>query len=87
MTVFPVSSNISKFKPIDCIAFGIGPLSFNTDYMKEAEKPNPALSGGLKFLAKQMKVDIAPLPILTPQEYNMLKDFCARHPQPKTANI
>ena len=69
---FPGSSNISEFGPIDFIAFCIVPLSFNLDNVEEAKEPNPVLSGELKFLAKQMKVDIAPLPILTPQEYKML---------------
>ena len=73
----PGSSNISKFGSINFIAFSIGPLSFNPDYLKETEEPNPVLSGGLKFLARQMKIDITPLPISTPQEYKMLKDFCA----------
>ena len=35
----------------------------------------------------QMKVDIPPLPFSTPKEYQMLNEFLARHPQPKSNDI
>ena len=87
VTVFPRRVNVSEFEPIDFVAVGIGPLNFNPDFVKKSETPHEALSGGLKFLARQMKVDIPPLPLSTPAEFSMLKEFCSQHPQPTTEDI
>ena len=87
VTVFPQRVNVSEFNPVDFVAVGIGPLSFDPDYVKRSDEPSPVLAGGLKFMAKQMKVEFPPLPISTPAEFSMLKEFCSKHPQPKSEDI
>ena len=78
---------MSQFEPLDCVAAGIVPLSLNPKYVKMADDPYSISSGGFKFLAGKMQVDLPPLPLLTPAEFSMIKEFCFRHPQPKSEDI
>ena len=51
------------------------------------DQPPPLLSGGLKWLAAKMKVDLPPLPPSSTVEFTMIRDFMTRYPQPVTKDI
>ena len=51
------------------------------------DQPPPLLSGGLKWLAAKMKVDLPPLPPSSTVEFTTIKDFMMRYPQPVTKDI
>ena len=87
VTVFPGRVNVSEFQPTEFQPIGVGPLTFNPDYVKKSDTPSPALNGGLKFMAKKMKVEIPPLPLATKEEYGILKEFCTTHPQPSRDDV
>ena len=52
-----------------------------------ADRPSPLLSGGLKWLAAKMQVDLPPLPPSSTVEFTTIKDFMTRYPQPVTKDI
>ena len=76
VTVFTMRVNVSEFRTVEFVAVGIGPLSFNKDYVTKADHPSPKLKGGLKVMAQKMNVDIPPLPFSTPAEYHLLSITC-----------
>ena len=84
--LFPHRINVSQFRPLDFVAWGLGPLTFDPEFV---EKGNPAdhLGGDLHFMAKRMGVKYPPLPPFTISEFSMIKEFCHTHPGQKTVDI
>ena len=81
--LFTNQNNVSQYNPIDSTTVGVGPLTFNNDYVEQGE-PMECLKGDVRFMAEQMKLNCPPPPPSTPGELGMLKRFCASCPQPKT---
>lgn len=84
--LFPNRTNVSQFKPLDFVAWGLGPLSFDPRFVDKGD-PADHLKGDLLFMAKRMGVKYPPLPPSTEQEFGMIKNFCASHPGQKSVDI
>ena len=84
--LFPNRTNVSQFKPLDFVAWGLGPLSFDPRFVEKGA-PADHLKGDLLFMAKRMEVKYPPLPPCTEQEFGMIKNFCASHPGQTTVEI
>mmetsp|Transcript_4336 Transcript_4336/g.6328 ORF Transcript_4336/g.6328 Transcript_4336/m.6328 type:complete len:158 (-) Transcript_4336:565-1038(-) len=80
--LFPNRANVSQFKPLEFVAWGLGPLSFDPRFVDEGH-PADHLKGDLLFMAKRMGVKYPPLPPSTKEEFGMIKGFCASHPGQK----
>ena len=78
VSLFPNLINISNV-PLDFVAVGVGPLSYNKDYVDVSE-PVENLKNDLKFLATRQRVKYPILPVSTAAEYCIIKDFCLRYP-------
>ena len=65
----------------------MGHLSFDENYVNMADQPSSLLSGGLKWMASKMKVDLPPLPPSSAAKFATIKDFMTIHPQPATKDI
>ena len=75
VTVYPRHDNGLEFQANDeMISVGIGPLSYSDRYVHVGE-PHPSLKGDLKFLAKQMRLKLPPLPVAGRKEVKMFTDF------------
>lgn len=78
--------NVLEHKPLDFVAVGVGPLSLDEKYVTKGE-PAGGLDDDLNFMAEQSGFLLPPLPPTTKREFGMIKNFCKRHPQPKTVDI
>jgi len=78
--------NVSQFKPLEFVSWGLGPLTFDPRYV---EKGPPArhLKGDLRFMAERMEVIYPPIPPSTPKELGIIKEFCQNHPGQKMVDI
>lgn len=75
VTIYPRHNNGLEFQANDeMTSVGIGPLSYSDRYVKVGES-HPSLKGDLKFLAKQMKLELPPLPVASRREIKMFTDF------------
>ncbi|KAL7529943.1 hypothetical protein ACHAXR_003236 [Thalassiosira sp. AJA248-18] len=86
VTLFTNRINVSEYKMVDFVSVGVGPLSFNENYVKMGE-PGDGIKGDLFFMPERMRVKYPPLPPCTKKEFGMIKTFCANHPHPKQAEI
>lgn len=86
--VFPNRVNVSEYKPLGFTSVGVAPLSFDERYVDKGEPgKNLKVGSGMWFLAKRHGVQYPPLPPHSKEEFGMIREFCAEHPNPKTADI
>jgi len=77
--IYPGHVNVLRFKALDFISVGIGPLSYSTDFVTQG-KPHKNLKGDILFVAKQMKLEIPPLPIVSIEERQLFNTHMRDHP-------
>jgi len=85
--VFPNRVNVSEYKPLDFTSVGVAPLSFDERYVDKGEPGKNLKVGGMWFLAKRHGVKYPPLPPHSKEEFGIIRNFCAEHPNPKTSDI
>ncbi|KAL7535177.1 hypothetical protein ACHAXR_006318 [Thalassiosira sp. AJA248-18] len=78
--------NVSEYSPLDFTAVGLGPLTFNEDYVERGE-PAECLKGDLRFMAERMGLKYPFFPPSTKKELGMIKRFCGDCPKPKMEDI
>ena len=64
--------NISEYELISYMAVGVGPLTFNGDYVEQGS-PMECLKGNVRFMSERMKIKCPPLPPSTKKEFVMIK--------------
>ena len=88
VSIFPHRDNVSEFKAVkNFVAVGLGPLTHNPKFVTYCDKPNSSLRGGVKFMAKRMKVDIPPIPLTSKEEFELLKSKLKLNPKPSTKQL
>lgn len=88
VSIFPHRDNVSEFKAVkNFVAVGLGPLTHNPKFVTYCDKPNSSLRGGVKFMAKRMKVDIPPIPLASKEEFRLLKSKLKLNPKPSTKQL
>ena len=86
VVIYPRHQNLMEFKALDMISVGIGPLSYDSDYV-EKEAPDKTLKGDRLFLAECMGLVLALLPIATKEEIKIFAAFMLTHPKLTDSNF
>lgn len=73
---WPRHTNISYFQgKRDMVSVGIGPLTYNHDYVILSNEPDEGLTGDKRFLAKQMGLKFPILHVGSMEEKKIFNDF------------
>jgi hypothetical protein len=70
----------------DMISVGIGPLTYDPEYVVQADEPDTALNGDLYFMAKQMRIKYPILHIGSVAEIKVFNEFMKNH-SPTATNL
>lgn len=85
--IFPRHKNVTQFKGNkDFVSVGIGPLSYDPNYVELSSNPSINLKQDLHFIAKRMGLKYPLLPLASTQEVKVLNDFLLNH-SPTTSNL
>ena len=84
--IFPLHQNMMEFKGTNLISVGIGPLSYDENYV-EVGAPDDSLSGNMLFIAERMGLVLPLMPIATMREIQIFTTFMGRHPHPTDSNF
>jgi hypothetical protein len=84
--IYPLHQNLMEFKGTDLISVGIGPLSYDADYV-EVGAPDNSLSGDMRFTAESMGLVLPLMPVATVKEMQIFSQCMGMHPKPTDANI
>ena len=84
---FPNHTNQALFQPIKgFVAVGVGPLCYDDDFVEKSSEPHQALKGGLRFLAKRMKLRGPPLDLAHKEEFSFFNEFMKTKPRVNRQN-
>jgi hypothetical protein len=79
--IYPLHQNLMEFKGTNLISVGIGPLSYDENYV-EVGVPDDCLSGNMLFIAEKMGLNLPLMPIGTMKEIQIFTTSMGRLPQP-----
>jgi hypothetical protein len=77
---------LMEFKGTNLISVGIGPLSYDGEYV-EVGAPDKSLSGDMLFTAESMNLVLPLMPVETVKEFQIFTQFMGRLPKPSDANF
>lgn len=86
VVIYPLHRNLMEFSPTDLVSIGIGPLSYDADFVEKGQ-PNPILQGEMKFMAERMGIREPLQPIAHPDEVKMFTNFMMKHPKPTDSHF